>query len=126
MLLRLSKLTIAAALAVSIGLHWSLLQSVAWVGMVVNYSQSNGLGKALEQTFDGKHPCALCKAIDEGKKSEKKPDPGPLTKQFEFSYSPSRFVFTAPTSYWEVDWPERAPNSLSLTPPAPPPRQLPG
>jgi hypothetical protein len=123
---RLPRLAIAAALAFSIGLHWELLQSVAWVGMVVNYSQSDGVEQALEKTFDGKHPCALCKVVAEGKKSEKKPEAGPVAKKFEFSYSAANFVFAAPSDYWEVGWPERAGTSLSIPPPVPPPRQLPG
>jgi hypothetical protein len=36
---RLLKLPVVLALMVSIGLHWALLQSVAWVGMVVRYSR---------------------------------------------------------------------------------------
>ena len=62
---------LVAALAISIGLHWAVLQSVAWVGMVVNYSQSAPLAVALARTFDGRHPCKLCKLVNEGKKSEK-------------------------------------------------------
>lgn len=122
MLFRLPKVAIVTALAFMIGLHWSFLQSVAWVGMVVSYSHESGIGKALEKTFDGKHPCCLCKAIAEGKKSEKKPESGPVAKKFDFSYSAAGFVFAAPSDYWEAAWPEEAGASLSI----PPPRQLPG
>ena len=87
MFYRLPKLAIVAALACSIGLHWGFLQSVAWVGMVVNYSQDGTVGEAFAKTFDGKHPCALCKAIAAGKKSEKKSEFPVAGKKFEFSYS---------------------------------------
>ena len=126
MFFRLSRLAIAAALAFSIGLHWELLQSVAWMGMMVKYSQRSGIGEALEKTFDGKHPCALCKVVAEGKKSEKKPEPGPVAKKFDFSYSAAEFVFAAPSAGWEVEWPDEAAISIAQAPPVPPPRQLHG
>ncbi len=114
------------ALAFSIGLHWEFLQSVAWMGMVFNYSLKTGVGEALEKTFDGKHPCALCKVVAEGKKSEKKPESRPATKKFDFSYWVASFVFSAPSTCWEVQWPDEAANMLTQTPPAPPPRPLRG
>jgi hypothetical protein len=123
---RLPRLAIAAALALSIGLHWEVLQSAAWVGMVVSYAQDGTVGEALAKTFDGKHPCTLCEQIAKGRQSEKKPDSAPAVKKFEFSYSAAAFVFTAPLACWEADWPESAGRSLVRTPPVPPPRQLPG
>jgi hypothetical protein len=74
------KLPVVLALMVSIGLHWALLQSVAWVGMVVSYSQTGPLSAAIEKTFDGQHPCKLCHFVKEGQQHEKKQDaqkPGP-------------------------------------------------
>jgi hypothetical protein len=64
---RLPKLAVITALAGSIGLHWGFFQSVAWVGMVINYSHDAPLPEALVKTFDGKHPCCLCKEIAKGK-----------------------------------------------------------
>ena len=119
---QLPRLAIAAALACSIGLHWGLFQSVAWMGMVVSYSQDGSVGEALTKTFDGKHPCALCKAIAAGKKSERKsefPVPG---KKFEFSYSTTVFVFSAPTHFWEASGLEERADSLNHAPPVPPPK----
>lgn len=57
---------ILLALVLSLGLHWTVLQSAAWVGMIVSYSQEGSLGEALEKTFDGEHPCELCRMIDRG------------------------------------------------------------
>jgi hypothetical protein len=83
-LYRLTRLAIVVALACSIGLHWGFLQSVAWVGMVVSYSQDAPLREALAKTFDGKHPCPLCKEIAKGKQSEKKSESAPAGTNFEF------------------------------------------
>ena len=71
MFARLSKLLVVLALVCSIGLHWALLQSVAWVGMIVSYSQQGTFNEAIGKTFDGKHACKLCKIVSEGKKAEK-------------------------------------------------------
>jgi hypothetical protein len=123
---RLPKLALVAALACSLGLHWGLLQSVAWVSMVVSYSQEAPLKEAVVMTFDGKHPCSLCKQIAQGKRSEKKSELPPTGKKFEFSYSAAAFVFAAPSDYWEICWPEDSATSLAHSPLVPPPRQLPG
>lgn len=123
MLYRLPRLAIVVALACSIGLHWGFLQSVAWVGMVVRYSQHGTVGEALAKTFDGKHRCPLCKAIAAGKKAEKKSEFPMAGKKFEFSYSRAVFVFSAPTHFWEASGLEERADSLNHAPPVPPPKQ---
>ena len=115
-----------AALACSLGLHWSLLQSVAWIGMVIRYSHGAPLKEGLAKTFDGKHPCSLCKEIAKGKQSQEKSEFAPTAKKFEFVYSAASFVFAAPGQYWELGWPMGSLGSLALPPPVPPPRQFPG
>ena len=65
----------ALALLQILGGHWALLQTGAWVGMIVQYSQRDGLSAGLTQTFDGDHPCSVCKAIQDGKKQEQKKAP---------------------------------------------------
>ena len=62
-----------AALMVSIGAQWAVLQSVAWVSMAVSYSIKEGsIATGLSKTFDGEHPCPLCCAVEKGTESEKK------------------------------------------------------
>jgi hypothetical protein len=68
-LLRAGKLLVVLGLSLSLSLHWTVLQSVAWMSMFVQYSQ-DGLPKALTKTFDGKHPCDLCKMVQKGKQTE--------------------------------------------------------
>ena len=55
-----------------LGLHWGLLQTVAWTGMIISYSREATFKVAIGQTFDGAHPCPLCKAIAKGRAEEKK------------------------------------------------------
>ena len=60
---RLLRLTVVPILIFVIGMHWVILQSVAWTGMIIVYSQTAPLREALAKTFDGEHPCGLCKAV---------------------------------------------------------------
>ena len=48
-----------------------MLQSVAWARMLRDYSQQPGgnLRTAVVQTFDGQHPCELCRDIQRVKRS---------------------------------------------------------
>ncbi len=71
---RAGKWLIVLALVFSTGGHWFALQSVAWLTMVVNLAQTESVSDALEKTFNGRHPCRLCKAVQEGRKSEQKQD----------------------------------------------------
>jgi len=64
-------LIVVCALYLS-GVHWALLQTTAWTGMLVARSQEAGVMNAVETTFDGLHPCSLCKVIKEVQKDEQK------------------------------------------------------
>ena len=47
-----------------------LLQSVAWTGMALDYSARYGLAGGLQRTFDGQHPCKLCKKIAKARQEQ--------------------------------------------------------
>lgn len=65
---RLPRWFLVIALLISMGLPWACLQSVAWVNMVVSYSQETSFIEALGMTFDGRHPCKICKAVTQREK----------------------------------------------------------
>ena len=97
---RATRLFIFAALIFSIGLHWVVLQSVAWAGMLVTYTvQQRSLLAGVSQTFDTEHPCPLCHAIKKGKKTEKKQSPqkDPCQEMNLALTFPARVVLTPPT-----------------------------
>ena len=119
---RIPRLAIVAALACSIGLHWGFLQSVAWVGMVVNYSQSGTVTEALTKTFDGKHPCPLCKAVAAGKAEEEKSDFTLELKKLEYPPAQGRFDLVAPTQFRLLPQSGFSTEALTHEPPVPPPR----
>jgi hypothetical protein len=81
------KWLVVLALVITTGGHWFLLQSAAWIGMAVNYSQSDSFTTALKKTFDGDHPCQLCKMVRAGKASEKKRDLEKIDIKFEFTFA---------------------------------------
>lgn len=52
-----------------------LVQEVAWVKMLVSYTQERGLKRGVIETFDGKHPCGLCEKAAEIREQEQPQDP---------------------------------------------------
>lgn len=110
---------------VSIGAHWALLQGVAWVGMAVTYSVERGsLVEGLEMTFDGDHPCPMCKAVKKGTESEQK-DPRQKAQQQKlelFASASPLILFTAPQAPEPDFLFERFAPSCAFEPSVPPPR----
>ena len=72
---KLGLLFAAVALFSIAGGHWGVLQTVAWAEMLRDYSQrGDSIAMAVEQTFDGNHPCELCREIQTAKSQENKSD----------------------------------------------------
>ncbi len=124
MLPRLARALVIVALTISLGAHWAFLQSVAWVGMVYTYAKQAGLSEGISMTFDGDHPCCLCKAIQKGKADERKQQQKAAapSNDLKLGLPPVKFVF---------DHPPRPPLSLFVpsllsewisSPELPPPR----
>src|SRR5688572_28505190 len=61
---------VVAALVVSVGGHWGILQAFAWVGMAINFSQTDSVSTALVRTFNGKNPCKVSQLVSEGQTTE--------------------------------------------------------
>jgi hypothetical protein len=90
-----SKCLLVVLLTLSIGAHWGVLQSVAWMGMAFTYAQKAPLKEALIKTFDGQHPCNLCKFVQKGKTSEQKQESKlDLKKKDFFNSSVAAFYFS--------------------------------
>jgi hypothetical protein len=123
-LVRLSKWLVVLALSLSIGAHWVVLQSAAWVGMAVSYSQESSLKEALVKTFDGKHPCALCKSIAQGRQSERTADFQLQLKKLEFLRDSTVLAVYPPADFRLLPEQSFPASLLSETPPVPPPRSL--
>ncbi|HUA37098.1 MAG TPA: hypothetical protein VMA35_01720 [Candidatus Sulfopaludibacter sp.] len=121
-IVRFGKIAVVFALTATLGAHWALLQTVAWTAMLADNLRSQPLAEAVVDTFDGQHPCPLCKAIAAGRKSEHKSEAAAPTPKLEFPpananvrlFAPSRFELIPPADF--------SADSLAQKPPVPPPR----
>jgi hypothetical protein len=73
----------ALSLFLVAGGHWAMLQGVAWATMVHDFSRNGSLTQAVEKTFDGKHPCAMCKKIAKAKNSDASGENAPVTVKID-------------------------------------------
>lgn len=121
--LRFQKILIALILVFCIGAQWPILQSVAWMRMLVTYSREGTFETALVKTFDGKHPCKLCKLVTAGKQAEKKKDQQTAIKKIDlFVSTTAPIVF--PTEDSEHEFSFSFVECLVTYPPAFPPPKL--
>jgi hypothetical protein len=113
----------SVALLQILGGHWAFFQTGAWIGMVVQYSQEVGLKAALGQTFDGQHPCSVCKAIQDGEKQEQKKAPL-LQAELKKDYVAVCHRFQVHQAWIGIKYPWSAEQLLSIAtePSVPPPR----
>jgi hypothetical protein len=121
---KLGHLLLILALLGATGGHWAVLQTIAWADMLATNLQTESVGTAITKTFDGAHPCKMCKQISTGKQEEKKSDLPMQLKKLEFVsarpigvvFAPQNFCFT-PESVFTFD-------SLPHRPSVPPPRSF--
>jgi len=123
-LTRFGHVLVIVALLAATGTHWTMLQSVAWTTMLADNLRTASFTQALQRTFDGKHPCSLCKQITAGKKSEKKAEFPLQLKKLEFIHAGTCFTFAAPSHFRLAGAAIDSLQSLSHSPPVPPPRSL--
>jgi hypothetical protein len=105
------------------GGHWAALKTVAWAGMLWEYSRGASVTEAVVKTFNGKHPCKLCVSIDAGRQQEQK---APVSAQVKVPKFEA--ISTTPLSFrrqiatpglWRVEhWFAR---TWREAPPTPPP-----
>jgi hypothetical protein len=114
------------ALCLSLGFHWIALQSVAWTTMLVANARHAPLSEAVAKTFDGAHPCELCHAVADGKKSEKKSEVLPAVVKMDLICTLRTLTWLPPWISFEYLRMNSATLERSQAPPVPPPRLLPG
>jgi hypothetical protein len=123
---RLTHLIVLGAFIFSCGGHWYVLQGIAWINMIHQYSQFVPLSEAVSMTLSGKYPCRICQAIAEKKQSENN-QLLPLDK-YEKKFFPPVVMAAAGPSVAALEYPtisERL-STRSEAPPTPPPRSLAG
>lgn len=122
--LLLTHLAVIAALAAGSGAHWIVLQGVAWTTMIIDYSHQAPLTEAVEKTFDGKHPCALCQTIASAEKQEQEKQVTQPVPDIKGVLTPLLQLATPTVA--SVGWPPFVQSAISLSeyPPVPPPRAV--
>ena len=119
---RCGKWFLVLALTGMIGGHWTLLQSAAWVRMAVSFSKQESVTVALEKTFDGKHPCKLCKLVRAGKAADKKQDLQKLDAKMDFHFIAGTCGLFPPRPFRHFTPQTERAVVLTHAPPLPPPR----
>ena len=122
MFVRIGKICLVLSLVAMLGAHWALLQTVAWTTMLADNLCTHSVAKAMTETFDGQHPCCLCKAIAAGKQSEKKADYSFQLQKLEFPPMKESFVVIAPSQFQLLPMENSFAKSLAQKPPLQPPR----
>lgn len=91
------------SLCAALGLHWAALQSLAWAGMLLSYSRSGNVAAAIVKTFDGNHPCSLCRAIGKSRTTDKKPEAAGASGKLDLEYREPAELLVPPTQ--DFRWP---------------------
>ena len=112
------------ALCCAIGLHWLALQSVAWTGMLIEYSKRARLCQAIVQTFDGDHPCSLCHIVATGKASEKKSDIQSPVPKIDIICVARLIRLISPFAPFQYAVQDLSVSEIEQSPPVPPPRSF--
>jgi hypothetical protein len=119
---RFGKFFVIVALIATTGGHWAALQSVAWTTMLADNLRMHSFSESVARTFDGKHPCPICKALAAAKKSEKKSEFTLQMQKLEFPPANENPVLIAPSDFQLLPQPNFFAESLTQKPLLPPPR----
>ena len=119
-----ARMLLVAALMVSIGAQWAILQSTAWLGMAVTYSLNEGsLSEGLSKTFDGDHPCPLCNLVEKGQKKEQKLPTKKADVKMELLLTTRMVVLTPPLPTFLPRAAQETAIARNTEPNVPPPRR---
>ena len=117
-----SRLIVILALLASVGGHWALLQSVAWTRMLIERTQTDSFATAVQTTLDGKHPCDLCKRINEGKQNERQEEKAPVSVKLDLLCERRLIAIAPPSEPMIFPSNPTAGTPRAERPPVPPPR----
>jgi hypothetical protein len=119
---RFGTLLCGLALLQILGGHWAALQVTAWVGMLVKYSQAEGVQVGISKTFDGKHPCDLCVSIAKNTQTEKKQGSKFDAAKIYLVAHAQGWTLQPPYSSWRLRSTIASLVGCDSSPPVPPPR----
>jgi hypothetical protein len=119
-----ARVLLAAALLYGSGAHWLLAQGAAWAGMVAARAGRTSVAEALATTFDGRHPCRVCRIVKRGAGADSTPRAGRPAPTVDFAFASIPAVL--PAAEAARPFPDASPDFASAprVPPSPPPNLL--
>ena len=121
MLKRIALLSLTAAVFLLSQGHFLVWQGFAWARMLQDFTQRETLSQAVVKTFDGRHPCSICRQIERTRQDRPAEVPVQLLKLDSIASTPAMGFF-APG---RADWPpatQRFSRTEPAAPDSPPPR----
>ena len=118
---RLLNIAAVLLLGLVLGLHWAALQTLAWGAMLIARVQTDPVGEAFRTTFDGQHPCRLCRFVREGQSTGRTVEYGSVQAAPDLAADGLTCVFVPsvpqpdPESWADARWVSRT--SVPLVPP---------
>ena len=94
--------------------------------MLTENLQRTSVTEAISDTFDGEHPCSMCKAIKQGRAEEEQPDQQPVKPglKLELGAVPQTAIFTRTQAREWVPSADLQSDSIREGPPKPRPRSV--
>lgn len=121
---RLGTLFCVLAVFQVLGGPLAALQTVAWVRMVITYSQGDGVGAGIAETFDGQHLCSLCKEIAQSREGQQQDPSDVLLSKIYLECSATSPRLFPPEVYWLCPLDDFVGRQSSLEPLLQPPRSV--
>jgi hypothetical protein len=112
------------ALVLTLGFHWAWLQTAAWTTMLASNLRTHSWSESVARTFDGAHPCCLCRAIAAAKQTEKKSEASAPVFKLDFLLPADRFFFSPPAPESAFSQTPLVAVALPSSPPSPPPKAV--
>ena len=124
--LPIARLLIVLSLCIASGGHWLALQTLAWAGMLVTYSQQTNITEAVDMTFNGRHPCSLCKQIEQVRRADNEHQVPASIKKFDFNFLLLTEQKSLARFYRNQPWARSAQSAPAFNhpPQVPPPREI--
>lgn len=100
------------------------MQAGAWTGMLISRAQSGSIVSAVKTTFDGDHPCSMCKLVSKGVAEDSAPKTPSAKKTQEIKMVASIVSeLPSPAFFGFAEWPQVSESAASRAdaPPTPPP-----
>lgn len=90
--------------------------------MIISYSKTQPFAEAIGKTFDGHHPCKLCKGIDKARRSAKKTESKSEIEKLNLLCARDWITIQPPALFDLTLCPDILLPTGSDAPPLPPPR----